>query len=50
MTYENIPVDPSLFKIDVPKKHLVHLMNDDLDEISKNEVIYKILKDQLRDH
>jgi hypothetical protein len=26
------------------------LLNDDLDEISKFEVIYKILKDQLREH
>jgi len=25
-------------------------MNDDLDQISKFEVIYKILKDQLREH
>lgn len=27
-----------------------HLNRDDLDEISKFEVIYKILKDQLRTH
>lgn len=27
-----------------------HLMNDDLDEVSKLEVIYKILKDQLREY
>ena len=26
------------------------MLNDDLDEISKFEVIYKILKDQLREH
>ena len=39
------PIDPSLFKIKVQRKHLEHLMNDDLDEISKFEVIYKILKD-----
>ena len=43
-------LDPSLFKIKVPKKHLEHLIADDIDEISKYEVIYKILKDQLRDH
>ena len=44
------PLNPSIFKINVHKKHLAHLHNDDLDEISKNEVIYKVLKDQLRDH
>lgn len=32
------------------KKHLEYLTNDNLDEISKYEVIYKILKDQLRIH
>lgn len=44
------PLDPSLFKIQVQRKHLEHLNNDDLDEISKFEVVYKILKDQLRSH
>ena len=44
------PIDPSLFRIKVQRKHLEHLMNDNLDEISKFEVIYKVLKDQLRDH
>ena len=48
--FKKISVDPSLFKIQVQKKHLEHLMQDDLDEISKFEVIYKILKDQLRMH
>jgi hypothetical protein len=38
-------LDPSLFKIKVPKKHLEHLIADDLDEVSKYEVVYKILKD-----
>ena len=27
-----------------------HLINDDIDEISRFEIIYKILKDQLRTH
>jgi hypothetical protein len=27
-----------------------HLINDDIDEISRFEIIYKILKDQLRAH
>jgi hypothetical protein len=44
------PVDPSLFKINVPRKHLDHLLNEDLDEVSQFEVIYSILKDQLREH
>jgi hypothetical protein len=34
----------------VPQKDVQHLANDDLDEISKLEVTYKILKQQLRDH
>jgi hypothetical protein len=49
-TFQKIEMDPSLFKIQVQKKHLDHLNKDDLDEISKFEVIYKILKDQLRIH
>jgi hypothetical protein len=27
-----------------------HLMSDDIDEVSRFEVIYKVLKDQLRAH
>lgn len=49
-TFNKVPIDPCLFKINVQKKDLQHLLNDDLDEISKFEVIYKILKDQLREH
>jgi len=45
-----VPLDPSLFKIAVRREDLEHLAADDLDEISKFEVVYKILKDQLRDH
>lgn len=48
--FERQPIDPSLFRLRVQKRHLEHLMKDDLDEISKYEVIYKILKDQLRAH
>ena len=44
-TFHKIEMDPSLFKIQVQKRHLEHLNKDDLDEISKYEVIYKILKD-----
>ena len=43
-------VDPCLFKIKIKNEHMNHLQNDDLDEISKFEVIYQILKDQLREH
>lgn len=43
-------MDPSLFKVRVMREDLEHLARDDLDEISKFEVIYKILKDQLRTH
>lgn len=49
-TFNKVPIDPCLFKINVQKQDLQHLLNDDLDEISKFEVIYKILKDQLREH
>mmetsp|Transcript_5862 Transcript_5862/g.9466 ORF Transcript_5862/g.9466 Transcript_5862/m.9466 type:complete len:102 (+) Transcript_5862:2159-2464(+) len=48
--FKKVPLDPSLFKIQVQRKHMEHLMEDNLDEISKFEVIYKILKDQLRLH
>lgn len=50
MDFKKVHVDPSLFKIQVQRKHLERLMNDDMDEISKFEVVYKILKDQLRNH
>lgn len=48
MDYKKVHVDPNLFKIQVQRKHIERLMNDDLDEISKFEVVYKVLKDQLR--
>jgi hypothetical protein len=48
MDYKKLQVDPNLFKIQVERKHIERLMNDDLDEISKFEVVYKVLKDQLR--
>lgn len=50
MDFHKVKVDPALFKIQVQKKHIERLENDDLDEISKFEVVYKILKDQLRNH
>lgn len=45
MDYKKVQVDPNLFKIQVQRKHIERLMNDDLDEISKFEVVYKVLKD-----
>ena len=45
MDFRKVHVDPSLFRVQVHKKHLERLENDDLDEISKFEVVYKILKD-----
>lgn len=38
-------VDPNIFKIRIMREDLEHLHRDDLDEISRFEVIYKILKD-----
>ena len=45
MDFRKVHVDPSLFKINVQRKHLERLMADDIDEVSKFEVVYKILKD-----
>ena len=39
---------PSLFNLEIDKKLYDHLNNDDLDEVSKNEVVYKVLKEHLR--
>ena len=39
---------PSLFNVKVSKDLYSHLSKNDLDDISKNEVAYKILKEQLR--
>jgi len=36
--------EPPLFQVNVDQKDYLHLMHDDLDEISKMEVTYKILK------
>lgn len=49
-TFQKVPFDASLFKMKVPRLDMEHLMRDDLDEMSKLEVIYKILKNQLRQH
>ena len=39
---------PSLFEVKVDREMFEHLNHGDLDEISKNEVAYKIMKEQLR--
>lgn len=41
---------PSLFNLEIDKKLYQHLNDDDLDEVSKNEVVYKVLKEHLRQH
>ena len=43
-TFQKTPFEASLFKMKVPRHDMEHLMRDDLDEMSKLEVIYKILK------
>lgn len=43
-TFEKVPLEPSLFKMKVPREDMEHLIRDDLDEMSKLEVIYKVLK------
>ena len=47
--FHKIKPDPALFQVDVDPLDYKHLIEDDLDEISKMEVTYKILKQQLRD-
>ena len=42
--FHKINKDPPLFQVDVDQEDYIHLMNDDLDEVSKLEVTYKILK------
>ena len=43
------PLEPALLDLKVLKEDYDHLMQADLDPISKNEVVYKILKTQLRE-
>ena len=47
--FRKMPADPALLDLRVLKEDYDHLMNADLDPISKNEVVYKILKTQLRE-
>ena len=48
--FQKKPRDPALFEVNVDRADYSHLMNDDLDEVSKLEVTYKILKQQMRKH
>lgn len=40
--------DPSLFNVEIDKQIFEHLNDNNLDQVSKNEVVYKVLKEQLR--
>lgn len=42
--FRKIQADPALLDLKVLKEDYDHLLRDDLDPISKNEVVYKILK------
>lgn len=46
--FKKIPGEPNLCEVDVDLEDFTHLMNDDLDGVSRMEVVYKILKEQLR--
>ena len=48
--FKKFPDIPSIFQLEVNQDDYEHLLHDDLDEISRFEVVYKILKDQLRTH
>ena len=41
---------PSILDLNINQEDYQHLLHDDMDMISRHEVIYKILKDQLRNH
>jgi len=40
--------DPAFFQIFIEKRHADHLSKKDIDEESRLEVIYRVLKNQLR--
>ena len=48
--FRKVDDKPAAFKMDIIAEDYRHLMADDLDEISRSEVLYKILKNQLRVH
>jgi len=42
--FRKVTADPALLDLKILKEDYDHLMREDLDPISKNEVVYKILK------
>ena len=48
--FKKMPGEPSLFNLDVDEDDVHHLLNDDVDNVSRMEIIYKILKEQLREY
>jgi hypothetical protein len=42
--------NPCILEIEVEKDDFKHLKADDVDEVSRLEVTYKVLKEQLREH
>ena len=43
-------MDPAFFGVRVERKHVERLSKKDIDEESRLEVIYRILKDSLRNY
>jgi hypothetical protein len=43
--FKKVPGEPSLFNLNVDENDVHHLLNDDVDETSRMELIYKILKE-----
>ena len=43
--FKKVPGEPSLFNLNVDENDVHHLLNDDVDEASRMELIYKILKE-----
>jgi hypothetical protein len=46
--FRKLDDDPSLFNVEIDREIYKHLNNNVLDPVSKNEVVYKVLKEQLR--
>lgn len=47
--FRKIEPEAPVLDLKVQQEDLNHLMHEDLDPISKQEIVYKILKNQLRD-
>lgn len=46
--FRKLDDDPALFNVEIDKEIFEHLNDNNLNAISKNEVVYKVLKEQLR--